>query len=101
MNAFDISADEKQISCATLPFPSLSPQLHGFSEVTNTTNSKAMNQMIDNLLSDLELLWRGLEIRNILKTLGAGSICSLKDRGAYVLTNWAKNHSVCRKGRKE
>ena len=90
-NTFEISDDGQQIACATLPYLPLSCQLNEESvETFNPKDSKSVQKLISDALYDIEFLWKNMQIRKIMDVLGPESLCFMKEKDAFFLSDWSK-----------
>ena len=89
-NTFEISGNGDQIACATLSYLPLSCQLGGTEDIINTKDSKVIEKLVSDVLSDVEFLWKDLQLRKIVDVLGPENISYIKEKGRFFLGNWAK-----------
>ena len=87
---FEISENDDQIACATLPYISLSHQICGKEEVINPADTKIMKKLLSDVLCDVEFLWNDFHFRKIMKALGPENILFMKEKSTFFLGNWAK-----------
>ena len=89
-NTFEICENGKQMSCATLSYLPLGCQLDESEEIINPKDAKVIEKMLSDVLSDVEFLWKDLQLRKILDTMGPENISFIKEKGRFFLSNWAK-----------
>ena len=89
-NTFEISENGSQMACATLSYLPLSRQLNEAEKIINPKDSQTIERLLSDVLSDVEFLWRGLHLRNILDALGPENISFIKEKERFFLGNWAK-----------
>jgi len=90
INTFEISENGKQIAYATLPYLPLSFPLDDNQQVINPKDPKVIDKLLKDVLSDIEFLWKDLQMRKIMDILGPENICFMKEKDAHYLGNWAK-----------
>jgi len=66
INTFEISENGKQIAYATLPYVPLSFQLDDTQQVMNPKDPKVIDKLLKDVLSDIEFLWKDLQMRKIM-----------------------------------
>ena len=89
-NTFEISDDGQHIGCATLPYLPLSCQLDGSSEVFNPKDPQLIQKLISDALYDIEFLWKNMQMRKVMNVLGPESLCFMKEKEAFFLSDWSK-----------
>ena len=89
-DTFEISGNGKQMACATLPYRPLSCQLSGSENVINPNDSKVIEKLLSDVLSDVKFLRKDLHLENILDSLGPENISFIKEKNRFFLGNWAK-----------
>lgn len=83
INTLEISTDRKQIACAVR-------QLDKIQELTDLKNPKTIEKLLNDVLSDVEFLWKDLQMRNIASIIEPENIYLMKDKGDFFLGNWDK-----------
>ena len=89
-NTFEISDDGQQIGCATLPYLPLSCQLDESTEIFNPKDPQLIQQLISDVLNDIKFLWKNMQIRKVMDVLGLESLCFMKEKEAFLLSDWSK-----------
>ena len=89
-NTFEISENGSQFACATLSYLPLSRQLDGTAEIINPKDFNTIEKLLSDVLSDVEFLWKDLQLRKILDTLGPENIYFIKEKERFFLGNWGK-----------
>ena len=88
-NTFEIGENGTQIACATAPYLPLSLQSDA-NKIINPKDSMTLEKMIRDVISDIAFLWKDLQLRNIMDTLGPENFCFLIEKKGFFLGNWAK-----------
>lgn len=90
INTFEVSENGDQLACATLPYIPLGCQLGDNKGTINYSESKMIEKLLSDVLSDVEFLWKDLQVRKIMDVLGAENISFMQEKNAFFLVNWAK-----------
>ena len=85
INTIEISTDRKQIACAIRH-----SGLPSFKEGPDLKDPKIVGKLLNDLISDIEFLWRDLQIKNIASILEPENIYYLKEKGDFFLSHWDK-----------
>ena len=90
INTFEIDNDGRHIAYASLPYYPLNIQSDQRKLMLKPVNPDLIENLISNITSDVEFLWKDIHFRDIMNSLGSESIYFLKDRRTFFLGNWAK-----------
>ena len=90
INTFEISDNGRQMAYASLPYYPLDFQPDQNKENFFPKDPNTVENLIKEVVSDVEFLWKDIQFRDCMKHLGSESIYFMKDRNAFFLGNWAK-----------
>jgi hypothetical protein len=90
INTLEISEDRKQIACAVRQYGLVAPQLEEIEESMDLKNPKVIQNLLNDVISDVEFLWRDLKMKNIASIMEPENIYYLKEKGTFFLGNWDK-----------
>ncbi len=66
MDRFEINEVNKQNACGILPYLPLSIQFEESNEVFDSKDSKTIEKLLSDIISDVEFLWKNFRFRNIV-----------------------------------
>ena len=90
INSFEMSSNDRLMAYASLPYYPLDLQSDQNQQNLIPKDLNTMVNLIKQVVSDVEFLWRDIQFRDFMKLLGSESIYFMKDQGAFFLGNWAK-----------
>ena len=88
-DSIEMSSNYQLIAYASLSYYPLDLQPDIVPKDLNT-----MVNLIKQVVSDVEFLWKDIQFRDFMKHLGFESIYFIKDQGAFFLGNWAKYYQA-------
>ena len=94
INTLEINTDQQQVACAIHPCGLLSLQLDEIQEFTNLKNPKVIERLLNDVMSDVEFLWRDLQMRNVKAVVNPENIYYLKKNGIFFLGDWSKGFEI-------
>ena len=97
-NTFEISENGKQMACATLSYLPLNCHINGTDEVIIPKDITVNDKLLSDVFSDVEFLWKDLQLRKFVDVLGPENIAFIKEKGNFFLGNWAKLYEKAHSG---
>jgi hypothetical protein len=68
----------------------VAPQLEEIEESMDLKNPKVIQNLLNDVISDVEFFWRDLKMKNIASIMEPENIYYLKEKGTFFLGNWDK-----------
>ena len=90
ISSFEVSSDGRQMAYASLSYYPLDFQSDDDLQIIIPKDANTIASLIRDVISDVEFLWKEIQLQDIMRYLGSESIYFMKDEKAFFLGNWAK-----------